>query len=67
MRANSPSEGSEGTGDEFTGAKKVKKRRSFRTKKKKPVEFHLDPSSPPFSDTDIACAPLLGTNLRKFY
>ncbi len=55
MRSNSPSEGSEGTGDEVHGQKKTtKKRSSFRRKKKKQTESDSAlVISPPWSDCDL--------------
>ena len=58
MRSNSPSEGSEGTGDEAHNQKKPKKKRSFRSKKKKQLDGRdfADPSlviSPHWTDYDF--------------
>ena len=53
MRSNSPSDCSEGTGDEQQSSKKPK-RRSFRTKKKKQLDSETGQvASPPWSDSDL--------------
>ncbi|XP_067656082.1 rho GTPase-activating protein 190-like isoform X6 [Haliotis asinina] len=53
FRSNSPSEGSEGTGDECPGRRKEKKRRSFRRQKGFVVSQSPGRAiSPPMSDSD---------------
>ncbi|XP_071104673.1 rho GTPase-activating protein 190-like isoform X3 [Haliotis cracherodii] len=53
VRSNSPSEGSEGTGDELQGRRKEKKRRSFRRQKGFVVSQSPGRAiSPPMSDSD---------------
>ncbi|XP_067656083.1 rho GTPase-activating protein 190-like isoform X7 [Haliotis asinina] len=53
VRSNSPSEGSEGTGDECPGRRKEKKRRSFRRQKGFVVSQSPGRAiSPPMSDSD---------------
>lgn len=58
VRSNSPSEGSEGTGDELHNTRKQKKRRSIRNKKKKHTESDSAlVISPPWSDSDLGVSP----------